>query len=132
MTIGWYYRSIEPTVVFILIHVCDRAGLEITATAVIAPAQHITLLLTHASQDWKNFLEIISITSRPPLNSGFGSRNLRTEAHCATVPISHLTSLQVASTYLPHLLLLALGVLVAQLIGEAWTYRDSLKVPILH
>lgn len=35
---------------------------------------------------------------------------------------------QVASTYLPHLLLLALGVLVAQMFGEAWNNQDKLKV----
>ncbi|CAM9920871.1 unnamed protein product, partial [Ectocarpus fasciculatus] len=32
---------------------------------------------------------------------------------------------QVASTYLPHLLLLALGVLVAQMCGEAWNNQDA-------
>ncbi|CAM9967239.1 unnamed protein product [Ectocarpus sp. 6 AP-2014] len=34
---------------------------------------------------------------------------------------------QVASTYLPHLLLLALGVLVAQMCGEAWNNQDALR-----
>ena len=33
-----------------------------------------------------------------------------------------------ASTYLPHLLVLALGVLLAQMFQEAWNNRDSLKV----
>lgn len=36
--------------------------------------------------------------------------------------------MQVASTYLPHLLLLALGVLVAQMFGEAWNNQDKLRV----
>lgn len=40
----------------------------------------------------------------------------------------YLGDLQVASTYLPQLFLFALGVLAAQMCGEAWNNRDSLRV----